>query len=138
MMPSMRRVLFKPRCQRYARTNSAMPREARYTFPTCTTAETKPSGLPAMKAGELIQGTDNFFIVPTPDTLAGDFTQPIIDPATGAAFAGCAANGVNYVSCIPQSRWSRLANAWRSPGTSFLLQIPPVPRAISSSSPVLP
>jgi Carboxypeptidase regulatory-like domain/TonB-dependent Receptor Plug Domain len=55
-------------------------------------------------------GTDNFFIVPTPDTLAGHFTQPLTDPATGAAFPGCTANGVKYGSCVPQARWSRLAS----------------------------
>jgi len=54
--------------------------------------------------------SDNFFNVPSPDALAGDFTQSIIDPTTGNPFAGCTANGANYVSCVPQARWSRLAN----------------------------
>ncbi len=72
-------------------------------------------------------GSDNFFIVPSPDTLAGDFTQPIIDPASGAAFAGCTGNGVNYVSCIPQSRWSRLANV------AIARNFFPAPNSTSSS-----
>jgi hypothetical protein len=56
------------------------------------------------------QGAVNYFNVPTPNLLAGDFTTSVTDPTTGAPFAGCTANGTVYTSCVPQDRWSRLAN----------------------------
>jgi hypothetical protein len=46
------------------------------------------------------RGATNFYTVPTPEQLAGRFTTPIIDPATGQPFAN---------NTIPQSRFSRLA-----------------------------
>jgi Carboxypeptidase regulatory-like domain len=46
------------------------------------------------------QGTDQFALVPTPAELSGQFTTPIIDPATGTAFPN---------DTIPQDRFSRLA-----------------------------
>ena len=46
------------------------------------------------------RGASTFFIVPTPDQLAGRFTSTIIDPLTGQPFPN---------NTIPQSRFSRLA-----------------------------
>ena len=46
------------------------------------------------------RGSSTFYIVPTPDQLAGRFTSTIIDPLTGRPFPN---------NTIPQSRFSRLA-----------------------------
>ena len=46
------------------------------------------------------RGASTFYIVPTPDQLAGRFTSTIIDPLTGQPFPN---------NTIPQSRFSRLA-----------------------------
>src|SRR4051812_11141669 len=46
------------------------------------------------------RGATSFNTVPTPNELAGRFSTPIIDPATGAAFPN---------NTIPQARFSRLA-----------------------------
>ena len=61
------------------------------------------------------RGVTNFYIVPTPDELAGRFSTTITDPQTGQPFAN---------NTIPQSRFSRLArlairNNWfPAPNTS--------------------
>jgi hypothetical protein len=61
------------------------------------------------------RGVTTFYTVPTPEQLSGRFSTPIVDPATGAAFAN---------NTIPQSRFSRLAqlairNNWfPAPNTS--------------------
>jgi hypothetical protein len=54
------------------------------------------------------RGSTTFYIVPTPDQLAGHFTTTITDPLTGQPFPN---------NTIPQSRFSRLAqlvirNGW--------------------------
>ncbi|PYQ25919.1 MAG: hypothetical protein DMF81_00985, partial [Acidobacteria bacterium] len=46
------------------------------------------------------RGFSQFFIVPSPDELAGRFSRTIIDPLTGQAFPN---------NTIPSSRFSRLA-----------------------------
>jgi len=46
------------------------------------------------------RGSSTFYIVPTPDQLAGRFTTTIIDPVTGQPFPN---------NTIPSSRFSRLA-----------------------------
>jgi hypothetical protein len=61
------------------------------------------------------RGSSTFFIVPTPDQLAGRFSTTIIDPLTGQPFPN---------NTIPTSRFSRLAqlairNGWYpSPNTN--------------------
>ena len=50
------------------------------------------------------RGFSSFNNVPTPDQLAGHFTSTIIDPTTGQPFPN---------NTIPQSRYSRLAQAGR-------------------------
>jgi Carboxypeptidase regulatory-like domain/TonB dependent receptor len=57
----------------------------------------------------VIQGVQQFANVPDPANLQGLFTTSVTDPTTGAPFAGCTNGGTTYVSCIPQSRFSRLA-----------------------------
>jgi len=47
------------------------------------------------------RGTSSFATVPSPDELAGHFSQTIIDPVTGQPFPN---------NTIPQDRYSRLAN----------------------------
>jgi hypothetical protein len=57
------------------------------------------------------QGVQQFANVP-PDqaALQGLFTTSVTNPTTGLPFAGCSNSGTNYVSCIPQASFSRLAN----------------------------
>ena len=55
------------------------------------------------------QGTSSFYNVPSPTLLQGLFPMSVKDPTTGLPFPGCAAAGVSYTSCIPASRFSRLA-----------------------------
>lgn len=55
------------------------------------------------------QGTSAFANVPVPAELSGFFTHSVTDPTTKAPFAACVSGGVTYVSCIPTSRFSRLA-----------------------------
>jgi hypothetical protein len=58
------------------------------------------------------QGVQQFANVPPdPAVLQGFFTASITDPTTGLPFAGCTNGGTTYVSCVPQARFSRLANA---------------------------
>jgi hypothetical protein len=63
------------------------------------------------------QGQQNFYTVPTPAQLSGQFSTPIIDPTTGQPFPG---------NVIPAGRFSRLANLarskfWPAPNTSSAL-----------------
>lgn len=53
--------------------------------------------------------SQNFYFVPDPANLAGDFTQSITNPTTGTPFPGCTTSSGTYTSCIPQADWSRLA-----------------------------
>src|SRR5258707_1054011 len=46
------------------------------------------------------RGSSSFYIVPSPDELAGHFSTTIIDPVTGQPFPN---------NTIPSSRFSRLA-----------------------------
>jgi Carboxypeptidase regulatory-like domain/TonB-dependent Receptor Plug Domain len=56
------------------------------------------------------QGVQQFANVPDPANVQGFFTSSVTDPTTGLPFAGCSNGGTNYVSCIPSTRFSRLAN----------------------------
>lgn len=51
------------------------------------------------------EGYDRFGVVPLPDELNGNFMTQIIDPVTGLPFPGSG----NFVSVIPQNRFSRVA-----------------------------
>lgn len=62
------------------------------------------------------QGVQQFANVPDPANLQGNFTSSITDPTTGLPFAGCTINGTTYASCIPQGRFSRLAQVGLSAG----------------------
>jgi hypothetical protein len=62
------------------------------------------------------QGVQSFANVPDPANLAGNFSTAVTDPATGVAFPGCTVGGVNYVSCVPQARNSRVATVALSAG----------------------
>ena len=62
------------------------------------------------------QGVQQFANVLDPANLQGDFTTSITDPTTGLPFAGCTNGSTSYVSCIPQSRFSRLAQVGLSAG----------------------
>jgi outer membrane receptor protein involved in Fe transport len=55
------------------------------------------------------QGVQQFANVPDPANLQGFFTTSVTNPTTGLAFPGCTNGGTAYVSCIPQTDFSRLA-----------------------------
>ncbi len=79
-------------------------------FPHLYNGRNKTFWFASYEGWRISSSSDDYFNVPDPSWLAGNFTQSIIDPTTHLPFAGCTANGTTYVSCVPTARWSRLAN----------------------------
>jgi hypothetical protein len=57
----------------------------------------------------VISGNSGFANTPPPPLLSGLFAGAVTDPTTGKPFPGCISNGTAYASCIPQARFSRVA-----------------------------
>ena len=64
----------------------------------------------------VVQGVQSFANVPDPANLQGYFTTSVTNPTTALPFAGCTNGGTSYLSCIPQSSFSRLAQVGLSSG----------------------
>lgn len=64
----------------------------------------------------VVQGVQSFANVPDPANLQGYFTTSVTNPTTALPFAGCTNGGTAYLSCIPQSSFSRLAQVGLSSG----------------------
>ena len=64
----------------------------------------------------VVQGVQQFANVPDPANLQGYFATAVTDPTTGLPFPSCSNGGTNYVSCVPQASFSRLAQVGLSAG----------------------
>lgn len=82
------------------------------------------------------QGAQQFANVPDPANVQGFFTTSVTDPTTGTSFPGCSNGGTTYVSCIPQSRFSKLAQVGISAGY-FPAPNCPSPSACAGSNYIL-